>query len=201
MDNAEEKTGPNSVLEQRFRLLTIAGRRRAFKLEPAFWRALEQMARQREERLPTLVAQLVGDGAGNATARLRVAAVEWYAQQSQASRVQKQKGLWQRVIDLMSEPAFIIDQSKQILLFNGAMRALVVDSGAHSQIRLELSAEVGRILAVFRENEQKVLSIPGVLTTGQRPLQAKIRITLLEQVDGRALLLCALHTLPSESNR
>jgi len=196
MDKVGEKASPNSVLEPRFRLLTIAGRRRAFKLEPVFWRALEQMARQREERLPTLVAQLIGDEAGNATARLRVAAVEWYAQQAHANRLQNLKGLWQRVIDLMIEPAFIIDQSKQILFFNGAMRALVAISGAKSQLHLELFAEVSRILSIFRENEQRILSVRGALITEQRPIEATVRVTLLEQIGEQALLLCAFRALP-----
>lgn len=198
MDKFGEKASPNSVLEPRFRLLTIAGRRRAFKLEPVFWRALEQMARQREERLPTLVAQLIGDEAGNATARLRVAAVEWYAQQAHANRLQNLKGLWQRVIDLMIEPAFIIDQSKQILFFNAAMRALVAISGAKSQLHLELSAETSRILSIFRENEQRILSVRGALITEQRPIEATVRVTLLEQIGEQALLLCAFRALPSE---
>lgn len=198
MEEVGEDASPNGVVEPRFRLLTIAGRRRAFKLEPEFWRALEQMARQREERLSMLVARLVGDEAGNATARLRVAVVEWYAQQARASRLQNLRGVWQRIIDLMVEPAFVIDQNKRILIFNGAMRALVVQSGTKSHVQLELAAEISRVLAMFGENEQRVLSIPGALTVGQRLLQAAVRVTVLERVDGRALLLCALRALPSD---
>jgi len=198
MDGVEEQAGSNRGLESRFRLLTIAGRRRAFKLEPAFWQALEHMARHREERLATLVAQLIGDEEGNATARLRIAAVEWYARQAEAKRLQKQTGLWQRIIDLMIEPAFIIDQNKRILISNGPMRMLIAGAGTDSQIRLELTAEIRRVLAVFREDEQKILSVPATLAMGQRLLRATVRLTLLERVDEQALLLCALRAGPSE---
>ncbi|QEL24125.1 ribbon-helix-helix domain-containing protein [Bosea sp. F3-2] len=196
MEQVEDEADLRSVKEPRLRLLTISGRRRAFKLEPSFWRALEHMADQQRERLSTLVARLIAKDGGNATARLRVAAIEWYMREAQAGQPRNLKGRWQRIIDLMIEPAFIINQHKQILLFNGPMHTLVASTGVQSQLRLGLAAEIGRVLALFEENEQRILSIPGSLDAEHHSLKATVRVTLLERTRGQALLLCALRPTP-----
>lgn len=195
----EQGTGETDLLavkEPRMRLLTVSGRRRAFKLEASFWEALEYMADQQRERLSTLVARLIENDSGNATARLRVAAVEWFMREGQAGQSRDLKGRWQRIIDLMMEPAFIINQHKQILLFNAPMRSFVASAGVQSQLRLGLAAEVSRILAIFEENEQRILSIPCTLDAEQQSLKASVRVTLLERTRGQALLLCALRPPP-----
>ncbi|UZF95728.1 ribbon-helix-helix domain-containing protein [Bosea sp. NBC_00550] len=183
----------------RLRLLTVQGRRRAFKLEDAFWQALEYIARRRKQRLSAYVAQLIGNDSGNATARLRVAAIEWFMREAQAEQPAHAKERWQRIIDLMAEPAFVIDRHKQIRLFNSSMRNFVASVGAQSHLRFELAAEISRVLMLFDENEQRILSIPCSLEAGQQSWKATVRVTLLERAHGHALLLCVLH--PSSSSR
>lgn len=195
---ADEPDGQN-VKEPRLRLLTVGGRRRAFKLEPPFWQALEHMARARRERLSALVAQLVADDGGNATARLRVAAIEWFMGEGHASQARDLKSRWQRIIDLIIEPAFIINQHKQILLFNGPMRAFAASAGEQPSVRLGLSAEVSRLLTLFEENEQRIVSMPCSLEAGEQSLKATVRVTLLERGRGQALLLCALRPVAAAS--
>ncbi|KFC64582.1 hypothetical protein FG93_05178 [Bosea sp. LC85] len=192
MEQRASESDTQSAQEPRLRLVTIGGRRRAFKLEPQFWQALERMARVRRERLSALVAHLLSGDGGNATARLRVAAIEWFMGESHASQSQDLKSRWQRIIDLIIEPAFIINQQKQILLFNGPMRAFAASAGDQPNVRLGLSAEVSRILALFEENEQRIISMPCFLEAGQQSLKAIVRVTLLERGRGQALLLCAL---------
>lgn len=192
MERCVDETGAQSVKEPRLRLLTIDGRRRAFKLEIQFWQALEHMARARRERLSTLVDHLLADERGNATARLRVAAIEWFMGEGRAGQSQDLKSRWQRIIDLIIEPAFIINQHKQILLFNGPMRAFAASAGEQPNVRLGLSAEISRILTLFEENEQRIISMPCFLDAGQHALKATARMTLLERSRGQALLLCAL---------
>jgi len=199
MDSRTEGTDSPASKGPRLRLLTVQGRRRAFKLEDTFWQALEYIARRRKEKLSTYVAQLVGNDAGNATARLRVAAIEWFMREALADQPTQAKGRWQRIIDLMAEPAFVIDRHKQIRLFNSPMRNFVASVGVQSQLRFELSAEISRVLMLFDENEQRILSIPCSLEAGQQSWKATVRVTLLERAHGHALLLCVLH--PSSPSR
>lgn len=187
--------------EARLRLLTVGGRRRAFKLEIQFWQALEHMARVRRERLSTLVAHLIADDGGNATAKLRVAAIEWFMGEGHASQSQDLKSRWQRIIDLIIEPAFIINKHKQILLFNGPMRSFAASAGEQPNVRLGLSAEISRILTLFDENEQRIISMPCLLEAGQQSLKATVRVTLLERSRGQALLLCALRPAAGPSTQ
>jgi predicted DNA-binding ribbon-helix-helix protein len=196
METGAEESNDKVTGEARLRLLTLSGRRRAFKLEPSFWQALEHMAQHRRERLSNLVVRLLGDDGGNATARLRVAAVDWFMREAQAGASRDLKARWQRIIDLMIEPVFIIDQHKQILLFNGPMRTFVASLGVQSQLRLGLAAEIGRILALFEENEQRLLSLPCSLEADQRSFKATVRMTMLERARGQTLLLCALRQSP-----
>lgn len=192
MEQRAGETDTRSAQEPRLRLLTIEGRRRAFKLEAQFWQALEHMARARRERLSMLVAHLLSDDGGNATARLRVAAIEWFMGEGHASQSQDLKSRWQRIIDLIVEPAFIINQHKQILLFNGPMRAFAASAPDQPNVRLGLSAEVSRILSLFDENEQRIIAMPCFLEAGQQSLKAIVRVTLLERSRGQTLLLCAV---------
>ena len=199
MERCVDETGAQSVKEPRLRLLTIDGRRRAFKLEIQFWQALEHMARARRERLSTLVTHLVADDGGNATARLRVAAIEWFMGEGHATQSRDLKSRWQRIIDLIIEPAFIINQHKQILLFNGPMRAFVASAGEQASVRLGLSAEISRVLTLFEENEQRIVSMSCSIEAGEQSLKATVRVTLLERSRGQALLLCALRPAAASS--
>lgn len=192
MERRADESDTRRAQEPRLRLLTVGGRRRAFKLEAQFWQALEHMARVRRERLSMLVAHLLSGDGGNATARLRVAAIEWFMGEGHASQSQDLKSRWQRIIDLIIEPAFIINQHKQILLFNGPMRAFAASAGDQPNVRLGLAAEVSRVLSLFDENEQRIISMPCFLEAGQQSLKAMVRMTLLERSRGQALLLCAL---------
>lgn len=200
MEPSKEDADSATAKGPRLRLLTVHGRRRAFKLEDAFWQALEYIAKRRRERLSAYVTQLIGNDTGNATARLRVAAIEWFMREAQAEQPGHVKGRWQRIIDLMAEPAFVIDRHKQIRLFNGPMRTFITSAGVQSQLRLELAAEISRVLVLFDENEQRILSIPCSLEAGQQSWKATVRVTLLERAHGHALLLCVLHpsTQPSQ---
>jgi len=63
----------------RKRSLTIAGHRTSIALEPAFWDALEAIARARELSLPALIAEIdLTREESNLSSAIRLAVLAWY---------------------------------------------------------------------------------------------------------------------------
>jgi predicted DNA-binding ribbon-helix-helix protein len=180
--------------ESRFRILSIDGKRRAFKLEAAFWQALQEMAHAKGERLSLLISGLLSEAANeNASSILRVAAASWLLETVKKQEERSIGARWQRIIDLIEQPAFIINQAKQIVLFNRPMQTLSAgDVSSPAVLKLGLGVEISRVLTLFQEQEQRIISLPCTLESGGRTVRAAIKMTLLERRRGNAFLLCAL---------
>lgn len=115
----------------RFRVVTIDGVRRAFKLEPVYWSALSILAARRRR---TLAAEMVerlksAPPGANHSAFLRASVAGelydlWQAQQARSSALG-----WTGVVDAIAEPAFAATLGGRLVAMNGPMRALLRSRG------------------------------------------------------------------------
>ena len=58
--------------------LTIAGHRTSVSLEPVFWRAVSEIARQRGQTTAALITRIDAERDGNLSSALRVFVIEYY---------------------------------------------------------------------------------------------------------------------------
>ena len=58
--------------------LTIAGHRTSVTLEPVFWRAVREIARQRGQTIAALITRIDAERDGNLSSALRVFVIEHY---------------------------------------------------------------------------------------------------------------------------
>jgi predicted DNA-binding ribbon-helix-helix protein len=115
----------------RFRVLTIEGVRRAFKLEPIYWSALATLAARRGRTLAAEVVERLryAPTGMNHSAFLRASIAGdlydlWQAQQARSASVG-----WADVVDAIAEPAFAATLGGRLTAINGPMRALLRSRG------------------------------------------------------------------------
>lgn len=125
-DNPDDQDMP------RMRIVQYAGRRHAIRIEPPFWDALEDAARESGSRLNRIVAALAQHPSGprNLTARLRVYAMK------RMQRLARRSPLRGGGVDLASiiaaapVPAFVFTGARTIAVVNPAVETWTGEAAA-----------------------------------------------------------------------
>jgi predicted DNA-binding ribbon-helix-helix protein len=165
----------------RFRVLTIEGVRRAFKLEPVYWSALSVLAARRRRTLAAEVVERLKSAppGTNQSAFLRASVAgdlydSWQVQQARTSTVG-----WANVVDAIAEPAFAATVGGRLTAINPPMLALLRARGLPfkgdaSDISLELAPGALTLLNNGRRAEPVVCSA-GFRIAGHR-VSCRVRV-------------------------
>jgi predicted DNA-binding ribbon-helix-helix protein len=115
----------------RFRVLTLDGVRRAFKLEPIYWSALGVLASRRRRTLAEEVLERLkyAPPGANLSAFLRASIAGDLYDLFQAQQARPPEVGWAEVVDAIAEPAFAATLGGRLSAMNLPMRALLRSRG------------------------------------------------------------------------
>jgi predicted DNA-binding ribbon-helix-helix protein len=171
----------------RFRILRRGNWRRALRLEPIFWTALELAARENSMKLTDYVRTLIPDGgrAGNQTSRLRAHAAQWMHERLIDSERRLAESGPARMLKAVPLPGFIIGGERGLIAYNGDFMKFVHDVADKERIprvsdaRLNLDAPIERIVETLRESTRPALECGFHLTLNDRRIRGRVRASLV----------------------
>ena len=136
-----EKDAPPAAADTRTRILQRDGRRRAIRLEEAFWVQLEDCAREEGVALSRFVFDLL-DRAGeavNRTAWLRTYCVQWLRHRLMRARLAASGADLAVILAACPTPCFIVTTGRKVAAYNPAFARQVL--GIPVEGRMETRAD------------------------------------------------------------
>jgi predicted DNA-binding ribbon-helix-helix protein len=188
--SAAEPPNPER-LAPRFRVVSIAGERRAFRLEQVFWTALAAIARRNRRDLAGEIAASLRRAPANlnASAMLRASVTADLLDLWELAEARAVRPAWGRVIAALPTPAFAATPSQAVAALNEPMRAVLERrglplsaSGPESTLGVELAA--GAVTQLLRSDRGDFLVCNAVFRSG--PHRASCRTRVVQADDGRA---------------
>lgn len=118
-------------LEQQFRVISIGGERKAFRLEAVFWTVMRLVARRNKRTLPAEMAAALGRlGQGsNQSAHLRARYAADLLDLLELAEANTARPDWAGVVEAMPQPAVVLTRTLKVLQANAAMRTLLAQRG------------------------------------------------------------------------
>ena len=160
-EEAKRRRKPGSA---KFRTLMIDGRRRAFALEPVFWRILEDAAGGSGMRLSHYLARVLAeDHDDNDASLLRSHAADFVRGRADHLASFDLAAVARRSIRMVTKPAFVIDEKRAIAASNQGFFDLQKNKGEgvpaaeNPTVRIRFSANLASVTELLRENNAKVL--------------------------------------------
>jgi predicted DNA-binding ribbon-helix-helix protein len=184
----------DSRLAPRFRVLSIAGARRAFRLEAVFWSALAAIAALNRRPLAAEIAARLTDApdAANHSALLRAGAVADLLELWETARAHAAKPMWTKVLAAMPGPAFAATGSGRLVALNAPMRGLLERHGLApaplAQASVELAA--GALGQLSKAHLDQPVVCNAVFRAERSRAACRVRIVLAEpgQTDSRLII-------------
>ncbi|HWA62978.1 MAG TPA: ribbon-helix-helix domain-containing protein [Caulobacteraceae bacterium] len=178
-------------VEPQFKVVSLGGERKAFRLEGVFWTAMETIARLNRRSLPAeIAATLAKAGPGsNQSAYLRARCAADLLDLWSVAEARSAAPAWDRVIDTMPCAAFVASRTGRVLKLNAAMVALLArkDVAASNEVPpgLELAAQVA---ARLKDGDEDTIVCNAVFRQGER--RAVVRARLVNAgPDARSMVL------------
>jgi len=118
-------------LEQQFRVVSIDGERKAFRLEAVFWTVMRLVARRNKRSLPAEMAAALGRlGHGsNQSAHLRARYAADLLDLLELAEANAVRPDWAGVVEAMPQPALVMTRTLRVLQVNAPMRSLLAARG------------------------------------------------------------------------
>jgi predicted DNA-binding ribbon-helix-helix protein len=115
----------------RFRVVSIDGKRRGFRLESIFWSALELIASHHGRTLPAQIASILQgvDDDANASAAVRSSVAAELIDISEIGKASAVNPSWEKVLTAMPHPAFALTRNQAIVALNDPMWAFLESRG------------------------------------------------------------------------
>ncbi|MBU0584818.1 MAG: ribbon-helix-helix domain-containing protein [Alphaproteobacteria bacterium] len=192
-DDSESGEGPPSAaltltgenLAPEFRVVVRDGLRRGIRLEHAFWTALRQLAKTRKSTIGKVVEEVAAqaDQASNLASALRVACLEWVADENDQLRQLASLKTVNGILGACPSPAFALSSSKRILTFNPPFLQLVRrqlpathEEPSRPDLRLTLDLQVADILARFKANDSSPVVTGFVIGTSDKRYRGNLSV-------------------------
>ncbi|MGA0604089.1 hypothetical protein ACO2Q3_25515 [Caulobacter sp. KR2-114] len=118
-------------LEPQFRVISIAGERKAFRLESVFWTVMGLVARRNRRSLAEEMAAALGrlGQRVNQSAHLRARYAADLLDLLEIAETNGARPDWAAVVDAMPQPAVVLTRTMKVLQLNAPMRALLNQRG------------------------------------------------------------------------
>jgi predicted DNA-binding ribbon-helix-helix protein len=194
-----EPAAPDERLALKFRVLSIEGKRRAFRLEAVFWSALEFIAGRRRRSLPAQVAAILRDAGDEANAaaavRARVASDLMDLQATDAARAVSPS--WEKVLKAVPHPAFALARNQAVVALNEPMWALLESRGlpraadeAAPGERLSVELSAGALARPRAVDPGEVVLCTAIFRAAGRAANCRVRIVqAVDEREDRRLML------------
>ena len=182
----------------RFRVFTRGRERRAFKLEPVFWEALEIAAKARGMRLRDLVFELADRNAdaANLSSLLRVEAANWLNADAKRQQYRPIAQAALGVLNAAPSAGLVIDEHKRIISHNRAMLDFIQRRRRQSnaqigEARLVFDLPIEQIFDIVSQASGKLVECGFRLTVNGEPITGRMRVTLFPAPDNAPRQLLA----------
>jgi len=131
-------------LEPQFRVVSIAGERKAFRLEAVFWTVMGLVARRNKRSLPAEMAAALGrlGQRSNQSAHLRARYAADLLDLLELAEANVSRPDWAVVVDAMPQPAMVLTRTLKVVQLNPPMRALLGQRGLSLKIGAQPVVEV-----------------------------------------------------------
>jgi predicted DNA-binding ribbon-helix-helix protein len=187
VSQAFETACADTRLEPQFRVVSIGGERKAFRLEAIYWTVMDMIARRNRRTLSAEIAATLAriGGRANQSAHLRARCAADLLDLLELAEARSATPSWRAVIDGMPQPAFVMTRGLRVLQANAAMRRLLEErglalDGAASPIMLEAppalaervrseTGAVGVCNAVLRDGVRRCVLRTRIVSAGATP--------------------------------
>jgi len=187
---------PGDPAALRFRIFKRGAWRRAFRLEDAFWEALERAAKDQEKKLGDYVKQLTESSApdANISSLMRVRAMEWLKERCLAlETAQIPKKLLQGVL-AAPVPCFVISASRELVASNPDFTTYVTaharpgETSEATKVQMSMDVPVQKLLETLASEQGKAMTCGFSIKTSGIVLSGRARVSLVHP-DRRDLIV------------
>ena len=175
--------GKDVRMSPRFRVLSIGGERRGFRLEQVFWNAISAIATRNRRNLTEEVAVTLRRAPKglNASAYLRASALADLMDLWEVAEAMAGRPVWTKVVKALPWPAFAVTRSQSLVALNEPMRAHLdwrgiptSATGPESAISVELAS--GAIVQMLKADPEGLVVCNAVFRSGQHKALCRVRV-------------------------
>lgn len=170
-------------LAQRFRVVSISGERRGFRLEQVFWTALAAIAMRNRRSVAGEIAATLRRSPGNlnSSAMLRASLAADLLDLWDLAEARSARPAWGKVLAALPTPAFAATRSQAVAGLNEPMRVLLEQRGLprsacgpESPLSVELAA--GAVAQLMKAERGDFLVCSAVFRSGAHRATCRTRV-------------------------
>jgi len=175
-----------------FRVIISGGKRRGFRLEGVFWKALESVTRSDGVSVADYVAKLsnVKTGEAGLSSYLRASVMRRVLEQLDRLRERIEKSSSRSIVAACPAPCFIISADKKILFQNSAFHMYLQtrftgldDVEALSQMTLTLETPLVDLIDEMRRDGSRPRYTGFTVGIGERRMRGRLSMALAPDMD------------------
>lgn len=187
------------VFQTRFRILKIAGKRKAFRLEEVFWNFLQRLAEAEQISLSKYLEKFLAPHPDvNAAAFLRAHVAE-----RGLELVRDNDALLRRASDLLlisNAPMFMMGEGKKIISTNPAMQSFLVERLGSAQVRMSFGVDLDQVYDDLETGRTRIARVPCDVYASARRLRGLVVMVLICAFGDRRRIICAMDVAPQEGD-
>ena len=175
------------MLEPLFRTVTVDDKRKGLRLERIFWQTLEQLAKEENTSISTILQAAKGNSQSspNLSSYARAHAAIWLRQRLEANREIASFQQVLRTINACPSPVFVTSQDRRLRAYNAAFlryvrRHIPMEDleAAPKNLRLQMDTGSAELIMQLKSEQEIILNVGFTFGFNERRVRGRLNAVL-----------------------